>query len=579
MKFTEIAFAFLAINETSSRLKITEILSELLKKSSAHEAQIISYLSLGSLRPVYQKTQFNLAEKSVNKVVAKLLDIELSELENEIQKTGDVAIILQNAKLEAEKDLTIEQVYERLVHLQAISGTGSVEEKGNELYKLLKEVGSLNASYIVAIILNKLRLGFSDMTLIDSFSWMLVETKKLRAQIEDAYNVCADIGLIAYNLKEHGIKGVEHFQPKLGIPIIPAAAERLPSASAIVEKIGPCVAQPKLDGFRLQVHIDNTSKNPKIWFFSRNLLDMSEMFPDLKDALSHVPVDNIILEGEAIAYDEESDRFVPFQETVKRKRKHEVEEVAAELPLKFFGFDLLYLNGESTLTLTHEQRRSKLLEVFKNYKDPRVEVVEEVKINTPKQLEDYFLKNIEEGLEGLVVKKPDSIYQPGKRNFNWIKLKKHEHSHLEDTIDAVVLGYYYGKGKRASFGIGAFLVGVYDKQNDRFQTVAKVGTGLKDNEWKELKEKCDKYKSEHKPKNIDCAPELEPDVWADPEIVVVVRADEITQSPMHTAGRTDLHNGYALRFPRFVGYSPDKTPEQATSVHELIELYQIQRKS
>ncbi|MCL4361293.1 ATP-dependent DNA ligase [Candidatus Dependentiae bacterium] len=579
MKFTEVAFAFLAINETNSRLKITETLSDLLKKTTSSEAQIISYLSLGSLRPPYQKMQFNLAEKSINKVIAKLLGMEVEELEKEIHKTGDVAVILQKSNLPILEDLTVTQVYERLVHIESISGAGSAEEKQNELYKLLKDVGSLNASYIAAIILDQLRLGFSDMTLIDSFSWMLVGSKKIRSQIEDAYNVCADIGLIAYTLKESNIEGIKHFEPKLGIPIRPAAAERLPSATAIIEKIGTCIAQPKLDGFRLQVHIDNKSKTQKIWFFSRNLLDMSEMFPDLKEALSHVDVDNIILEGEAIAYDEHSDRFVPFQETVKRKRKHEVEEVAAELPLKFFGFDLLYLNGKSTLNLTHEQRRNELIKIFKNYKDPRVAVVEEMKINTAKELENYFLKNIEAGLEGLVVKKPDSIYQPGKRNFNWIKLKKHEKSHLEDTIDAVVLGYYYGKGKRASFGIGAFLVGVYDKQNDRFQTVAKVGTGLKDNEWKELKEKCDHNKMDHKPKNVDCAPELEPDVWVDPKIVVVVRADEITQSPSHTAGRMDHNLGYALRFPRFVNYSPDKSPEQATTVHELIELYQLQRKS
>src|SRR5207302_8167226 len=139
-------------------------------------------------------------------------------------------------------------------------------------------------------------------------------------------------------------------------------------------------------------------------------------------------------------------------------------------------------------------------------------------IHSAQQLEDYFLECVESGLEGLVVKRPDATYQPGKRNFNWIKLKRQEEGHLEDTLDCVILGYYAGNGKRAHFGIGAFLVGVYNKKEDIFQTVAKIGTGLTDVEWKALKKKCDTLATEEKPKNIECAKELTPDVWVTPEI-------------------------------------------------------------
>ena len=93
------------------------------------------------------------------------------------------------------------------------------------------------------------------------------------------------------------------------------------------------------------------------------------------------------------------------------------------------------------------------------------------------------------------------LYQPGKRNFNWIKLKRHEEGHLTDTLDAVVLGYYAGRGKRAAFGIGAFLVGVYSPKHDRFESVAKIGTGLTDEEWIELKKRCDKEAVQERPHN------------------------------------------------------------------------------
>ncbi len=171
----------------------------------------------------------------------------------------------------------------------------------------------------------------------------------------------------------------------------------------------------------------------------------------------------------------------------------------------------------------------------------------------------------------------DSIYQPGKRNFNWIKLKRHTTGHLEDTIDTVVLGYYVGKGRRAGFGIGAFLVGVYDKKQDLFKTIAKIGTGLKDADWGILKEKCDKIKTDHKPANVDCAKELFPDVWILPEIVVAIKADEITLSPLHTAVKTETHPGMALRFPRFVGYREDKSEIDATTVNEIKSMYESQR--
>ena len=175
-----------------------------------------------------------------------------------------------------------------------------------------------------------------------------------------------------------------------------------------------------------------------------------------------------------------------------------------------------------------------------------------------------------------MVKRPDAHYQPGKRNFNWIKLKRHEVGQLTDTIDAVVLGYYAGRGKRASFGIGAFLVGFYNPATDTFETVAKIGTGLSDEEWVDLKKRCDHDAVDTQPHNVVCAPELAPDVWVAPTTVVIVRADEITQSPLHTAGRTKTELGFALRFPRFMGYSLDKLPTQATTVHELKELYRLQ---
>lgn len=577
MNFYEVADYFNRIEQTSSRTGMTQLLAEMLKKATPQEASIICNLCLGQLNPPHIGTQFNIANALMARVVAQLLNISADDVQEQLKNVGDLGTVVGASYLNTpEKPLTVQQVYDALQAIEQIHGTGSQEEKSNALYALLANLDPHAAKYVVRIMLGKLRMGFSDMTLVDALSWMESGDKSLRSTIENAYNICADIGFIAHTLKQNGIQAVANLHIQLGIPIRPAAAERLPTARAIVEKLGPCIAQPKLDGFRLQIHLDKRGAKPLIRFFSRNLQDMSHMFPDVVAALEDLDVQTLICEGEAIVYDPHTNLFLPFQETVKRKRKHDIEAVMQELPLRVFMFDLLYLNGCDYLNHTHEQRRTQLLKLFKGFKSDVVSVIDEQPITTAQQLEDYFTHNIAAGLEGLVVKREDATYQPGKRNFNWIKLKRQEEGHLEDTIDAVVLGYYAGEGKRATFGIGAFLVGVFNPTHDRFETIAKIGTGLKDPDWVELKKLCDARKVAEQPKNVICAKELAPDVWVAPELVVIIRADEITLSPVHSAGKTHERLGYALRFPRFMGYAQDKSAHEVTTVHEVERLYQDQ---
>ncbi len=583
MKFIDVAQAFDQIEKEPARLKITKLVADLLKKATPPQAAIIAYLSLGELNPTYVGTKFNFAEKSMLKVLSKLLDKSETSLRNKAAKLGDLGLVIQelSEKLPEQSTFPVTQIAKELNDFLEITGIGSVEKKEKELIKILKQLSPVEAKYVVRVILGKLRLGFSDMTLLDAFSWMQVGDKSIRKNLEQAYNVCVDIGLIIKILKEKGLPGMKKINITPGIPVRPAAAERLPDAKAIVKKLGKCVAQPKLDGFRLQVHINKKKAKSEIHFFSRNLQDMSEMFPDLRKAVLNLNVKTLVAEGEAIAYDTQAGTFLPFQETVKRKRKYDIEQIAKEFPLKLYLFDILYLNGKTYLDKTHTQRRKVMLDLFKNKKLKKQGIVfpiDEEKIENYKDLEKYFKENISLGLEGLVVKKPDSAYQAGKRNFNWVKLKREEGGELKDTIDCVILGYYAGRGKRASFGIGALLVGIFNKKEDTFQTIAKIGTGLTDAGWKEVKKKCNKIKVTNKPKNVECAKELVPDVWVSPEIICLVRADEITLSPLHKAGADKEHGGMALRFPRFMGYRPDKSAEQATTVKELKELFSLQFK-
>ena len=597
MTFHELARVFETIAPESSRLKITEHLAQLFSRATVAEARVIAYLALGTLRAPYKNIQFNFAAKNSTKLIALLLDMPLHEYTALVKKTGDLgASIMQLNWPFTGAGLSVEYIYHQLEKLQAITGTGAQQEKALLLAQLLQQTDALSASYIVRIILGTMRLGFSALTIVDALSWMITGDKSLREKIESAYNKAADIGLIAERLKQEGLEGLSSITLMLGIPINPAAAERLPTPEAIIEKIGPCVAQPKLDGFRVQIHIAHIAgqKEPTIWFFSRNLLDISQMFPDIKKALVACGHTNIIIEGEALVYNYKTKKFLPFQQTVKRKRKHAIEDVLQELPLQLFLFDILLYNNQSILSQPQHQRRALLLKLYgqpcvsppvsahtQKQEEQVIHVISEQYTKTSQELDVYFKQQLARNFEGIIAKRPDAPYQAGKRNFNWIKLKKQSHTNLNDTLDVVVLGYYSGRGKRVHFGIGAFLVGVYNSKLDRFETIAKIGTGMTDIQWRELKATCDAHAVAEQPSNIYCSAQLIPDVWVQPSFVVVAQADEITQSPLHTAGRDISYDktitpGLALRFPRFIGYSIDKRPEQATTVEEIQKLYEQQ---
>jgi DNA ligase-1 len=579
MKFKEVARYCARIETTDARNEITALLADMLKEASPREAGILCNIVLGELYPPYHESHFNIAEKSMIPIVAAVMEKPVEAIKKGVHATGDIGLVIQEgAWHDKGEELSVSEVYQQLVTLEAIEGNGSQEKKAAHLQELLYAVDPLSAKYIVRMVLGKLRLGFSEMTIIDALSWMETSSKSLKSTLEHAYNICVDLGLIATTLKRDGIDAITHMHMQVGIPIRPAAAERLPTAQDIFDKIGPCIAQPKLDGFRLQIHIDKRETEPKIFFFSRNLKDMSAMFPDLKEWLLALPVQTLICEGEAIGYDANTHTFLPFQETVKRKRKHGVEKASQEFPLKLFLFDVLYYDGNSLLAMPCEDRYALLKELVPAQKNSPLSFIEERHITTAAQLENYFKEVIEEGLEGLVVKRPTAPYQPGKRNFNWIKLKRSAEGGLEDTIDAVILGYYRGAGRRADFGIGAMLVGVYNKQEDRFETVARVGTGFSDAQWHELKKKCDALKVSEQPHSVVCAKELVPDAWVLPQLVCEIFADEITRSPLHAAGKTAKVDGFGLRFPRFLGYRDDKSPEDATTVQEIEEMYGHQGK-
>ncbi|OGK23990.1 hypothetical protein A2954_07490 [Candidatus Roizmanbacteria bacterium RIFCSPLOWO2_01_FULL_37_12] len=596
MKFSKLAYFVEQIEKTSSRLSITHLLAELFKKLDKEEIEKTVYLLQGRLAPLYSAIEFGMAEKMIGRSVVTALSIDKKSFENEFKKIGDLGKATEYFKkqisLLEHDDLSILEVYDSLYKLATASKEGSQDVKVQILARLIGQLDSLSCRYLVRIPIGVLRLGFSDMTVLDAFSWMIRGDKSLRPQIEKAYHVRPDLGFIGKVIKSDGLAGLKNVRPHLFTPILMMRAERLSSAKEILEKIGKCAVESKYDGFRLQIHIKK-SKVEEVRLYSRNLEDVSFMYPDIIAGVKkEIKVDEVIFEGEAIGFDPHSGNFLPFQETVQRKRKYGIEEKAKEIPLKLFAFELLFLDGKNYLEVPFIERRKKLMSLIKTsgdiFKDVLITAPEEI-TEDEKKLELLFDDAVSKGLEGIIAKKLNGVYKPGAREWNWIKFKRSYSSKIDDTIDCLVMGYDYGKGKRTDFGIGAFLVGIFDEKQDKFLTVAKIGTGLSDVEWKELKVKSEKSKVKSKPALYDVDKMMECDVWVSPLIVVEIKADEITKSPVHTAGRklkasksgkafeVDVP-GFALRFPRLQRFRDDKRPEDVTSLREVKKMFIKQTK-
>lgn len=585
MKFNELAKYLEKMEETSSRLALIDILSELFKKTeSSDELQKICYLIQGRIAPFFAPVEMGMAEKTVAQSIANAYGTERSVVLKLFNKLGDMGKAAQELARENENNpklslfhkegkkagLSVEEVFDVLLEIAKSSGEGTVEKRQSLFTDLLINMDPLSAKHLTRIPLGNLRIGIGDPTILDGVAKAILGDKSKRKLLEGAYNRTSDLGLIAKTLRDKGLKAVENLQVQIGKPIRAELCERLPTPEKVIEKMEKVDVQYKYDGFRVQIH----KNGDEVFMFSRNLESMTHMFPELiKATKKQVIAESVILDTEALAFNTESEEFLPFQETTKRRRKHNIKEMAEKLPLKAFVFDILYKDGKSLIDVPLEERMKILKSTVQG--DDVLIPSENKLVDDPRELAILLDDAISKGLEGLVIKRLDSKYEAGGRNFNWVKLKRHSAGELQDTIDCVILGYITGRGKRTAFGAGALLVGIYDSEKDEFVTVSRIGTGLTDEEWREIHKRADKISVEKKPARVTSA--IEPSVWIAPEIVIEVLADEITRSPVHTAGKKDGEPGYALRFPRLVSFrGADKKAEDATTVEELVKMYELQ---
>ncbi len=472
-----------------------------------------------------------------------------------------------------ESFLTIEEVFTRLREIKKVSGKGSHEEKNRLLSEILQNSRPEEGKYIVRLVLGSLRLGFGDQFLLEAFSIAFTGDRKHIGKIKESYSVCTDIGELAESLAKYGPRALGDFPIKLGRPVRSMLAQRMEIFEEVGKRMsGKKAAEEKYDGERVQIHKDGND----IKAFSRRLEDITAQYPDIVEAVRRsILADKIVLDGEIIAYIEDrsegTEEFHSFQKLMQRRRKYEVKKYIEMFPVAVFFFDILYLEGNPLLKEPYPKRRMLLEEHIKEA--GIIRLARRIVTENLEEIEDFFNETLEKGLEGIVIKSTSdlSIYEAGKRSWFWLKWKEEYAEGMRETFDLVIVGRYYGRGRRKG-SFGALLCAALNEDEQRFETFTKVGTGFTDADAREIDNLLSGHIITESPKNVLIKGKMLPDAFIEPAVVIEVLGMEITESPGHTAGERGRNTGLALRFPRFLRIRYDKGPYDVTTIKEIENL-------
>ncbi len=593
------------LEETSGRLEMTRILAELLGEVKGDEMVAVVRLLQGAVAPDWEGLEVGLAEKQILKALAMASgastksDEALAKLDKMYREKGDLGLAAEEvlgargnkqASLFGPSSLTVADVFATLQEIARTTGAGSQEAKQRLLSKLLLDAGPLEARFITRTVAGRLRLGVADMTFMDALAASHLgrgvrsvqdmepderaEQESVRARLEHAYDLRSDLAVVASSLSSGGMPAVDLLDIEPGVPVRPMASERLKTLGEILEKMGGRVMMEyKYDGLRMQAHIPADVAGP-IRLYSRRLENLTEQFPDVVANLRRdFKGKDCIVEGEAVALDA-AGRLRPFQDVSRRRgRKTDLAAMTKEIPITLELFDCLAADGASVMDESLDVRRARLATMVKGDDGPvRLSTTETA--TTVERMEAFFDQAVADGAEGIMCKDPQAPYKAGSRGFAWIKFKTDYTEALVDTMDLVAIGAFLGRGRRAGW-YGALLMAARDEEAGTFVSVCKLGTGFDDITLEGLKDKFAPHVSATPPTKVDSG--MVPDVWFAPALVMEVQAAELTLSPTHRAGwgivKPDA--GLAARFPRFTGrWRTDKSPQQATTVKELVRLYE-----
>jgi len=580
MEFSIISEMFEMMEKTTKRIELTNILVELLKKTPKKIIPNVVYLLQGIIRPNFEGVELGVAEKLAIRAISKSSGLSIKKIEDDYKKCGDLGLTASNIlKLKTQttftvEKITLERIYETLFKIAKLGGKGSQDLKMKYISSLLNDATPLEAKFVLKILLGTLRLGIAENTIMDALAIAFTGKKENKEQIENAYNVSSDLGKVSLLIATDGIDEIKKFKISLFSPIRPMLADRVKSEKEAIKKMPErFAAEYKLDGERVQIH----KQANEVVLFSRRLENITQYYPDIvENVKKSLSVNEGVFEAEIVPVNENTGEFLPFQELMHRRRKYKLEKAISQYPITVNFFDVLYFDKKDCLNLEYSERR-KILEKLVN-EDNFLKLVPMLFVKNENEIEDFLENSINSGCEGLMLKALDAPYRAGARGSNWLKLKREYRNELGDSLDLIVIGAYFGRGRRTGL-YGTLLLGTYNPDKDNFPSVCKVGTGFTDESLDQLYQILSNKITLKK--NSRVVSEMEADVWFEPELVLEIVASEITLSPIHKTGLNLIRkgSGFALRFPKFTGKIRfEKAVEDASTDEEVLTLYKGQSK-
>ncbi|XP_026867629.2 DNA ligase 4 [Electrophorus electricus] len=479
-------------------------------------------------------------------------------------ESGDFSLIayfVLKKRCPSQGNLSIKEVNNFLDSVAMNNASKQKDLVKKSLLHLITQSSALEQKWLIRMILKDMKLGVSKETVLQVFH---PDAPELYNVTTDLDKVCRQLHDPSITLTDVSIGLFSAFKPML------AAVANIPQ---VEKQIGnqPFYIETKLDGERIQLHKDGDVYK----YYTRNSFEYTQQFgaSPLEGSLtpyihnvfkSHVVT--CILDGEMMAYNPTTETFM--QKGSKFDIKRLVDD--SELQTCFCVFDVLLVNDRKFGNEPLKKRYDTLQTVFMPVKG-RIQLVPKTEAKAIKEVVNALNEAIDNREEGIMVKNPLSIYKPDKRGEGWLKIKPEYVDGLMDELDLLIVGGYWGKGRRSGM-LSHFLCAVAETPSPGgkptvFHTVCRIGSGYTMKELYDLGLKLAKhwkvYRKIDPPPAILCGTE-KPEVYIEPQnsVIIQVKAAEIVASDMYKTNCT-------LRFPRIERIREDKEWHQCMTLDEL----------
>lgn len=508
-----------SLEETPKRKEKTTLIAKFLRTLEESEIKPAILLIVGSVLPETDSRSLDVGWKTIRKVM---------------DGKGQTTLF--------KRDLNVHDVYDTLIQVADSEGKGSRTKKVRLIERLFADANALESEFLIRIIFQEMRIGVNEGMMMEAVADTAGVDSRL---VRRALMMTGDIGKVAEEAVLRGEKGLRSLSVTLFVPLKPMLANTSETVEEAIDYHGGEAAfEYKYDGARIQIHSDGS----QIKVFSRRLSDVTDSLPDIISLIQSLNISSdFILEGEVLAIGKRG-KPLPFQDLMRRfGRVKNVEEIVKQIPLQLYLFDVLYLDGKMLIDESYLDRWEELKKII-----PNELLVKRIITSDPEEATQLMSHSIEEGHEGLMAKRLNSLYSPGSRGKLWFKIKPIE------TLDVVVVAADWGSGRRKGW-LSNYHLGV--KRSDKYQVIGKTFKGLTDDEFKWMTKRLLEIRVREEGHTVYVAPSL----------VVEVAFNEIQRSPHYKSG-------YALRFARIIRIRTDKNPEHADDHRRVYELYEKQFK-